>query len=282
VGWPRAAIPLTTYKVAPSAADPAVTHYDDPNFVVFSKKTSASTPLVVFLPGTDGKPKKARGLLRVVARQGYRVVALKYNDTPAVEQVCPSDPDPGSSESFRRMRVFGEGESRHVSNPLAESIVARLTNLLKTIQQRHPEEDWGSYLQDGAPNWERIVVSGISQGAGMAAYIAKTRLVARVVLFSGPWDVTGPERTSAPWLSMPSATPPNRWFAAYSRRDKARRAIARAYAALAIPPDHIEMFNLDLPDEPAGGKPSNPYHSATIRDPRYAPKWRVLFGRAHP
>jgi predicted esterase len=279
VGWPRTGRRLTTYRIAPSAVDPAVTKYDDANFVLFDRRASAAAPLVVFLPGTDGKPRQTRPLLRLIARQGYRAIGLKYNDTPAVDPVCQNDPDLDCAEAFRRMRVYGDGSSRHVANPPAESIVARLTSLLKALDRRRPGENWGAYLQDGAPNWSRIVVSGLSQGAGMAAYIAKKNHVARVVLFSGPWDVAGPDRSPAPWLSTSSATPPHLWFAGYSKREKTSRAIARAYAALAIPADHVEVFDLDLPKGVDGAKGVNPYHGITIRDRRYAPQWRALFGR---
>ncbi len=278
--WPSAARPLKTYKVSPTVANPAVTHYTDPSFVIFDKTKAANTPLAVFLPGTDGKPRRARGLLRVVARQGYRAVSLKYNDTPAVDQVCPKDSDVGCAEAFRRMRVYGVGPSRDVSNSIAESIVDRLTSLLKALDRLHPDEKWGGYLRDDGPNWERVVISGISQGAGMAAYIAKTNAVARVVLFSGPWDVAGPQRSPAPWLRMPSMTPPDRWFAGHSRRENKAGALARAYDALAIPADHIQIFDLELPLSSPQAKEEYTYHTVTIRDERYSPKWRALFGRA--
>jgi dienelactone hydrolase len=278
--WPRGSKRLKTYQILPSVADPAVTKYTDPNLVIFDRKITAFAPLAVFLPGTDGKPRNVRALLRVVAKQGYRAIALKYNDTPAVDQVCPKDPDVGCAVAFRRMRVYGVGPSRYINNSVAESIVGRLTSLLKELDRRHPSENWSGYLRDGGPNWERIVVSGISQGAGMAAYIAKTNGVARVVLFSGPWDVAGPRRSPAPWLSMSSVTPPERWFAGYSSHEKKARTIARAFDALAVPPDHIELFDLDLPALPPGATKEYSHHAITVRDERYAPKWQTLFGLA--
>jgi len=43
---------------------------------------------------------------------------------------------------------------------------------------------------DGSPRWERIAVAGQSQGGGHAAFIAKARPVARVVMLSGGWDMS--------------------------------------------------------------------------------------------
>jgi hypothetical protein len=163
-----------------------------------------------------------------------------------------------------------------VNNSPAESIVNRLVKLLEYLDRHYPGDNWGSYLQSGAPDWSRIVVSGLSQGAGMAAYIAKRESVARVVLFSSPWDFFGPAKTPAPWLSEPSATPSNRWFAEYHRRENTAALIARAYSVLQIPPQNVRIF--DLPTH--GEHSRNPYHGSTIRVPAYEPQWRFLFGHS--
>src|ERR1700741_2567116 len=81
-------------EVLPSQADPAVKQYDDPDIVIADPGLPADAPLAIFLPGSGGKPSNTVGLLRVVAAQGYRVIGLEYDDTPAVVQVCPRDPDP--------------------------------------------------------------------------------------------------------------------------------------------------------------------------------------------
>lgn len=276
-GLTAAAAEQAFEEIKPSEADSAVRDFDSPNIVI--SNSSSSAPLVVFMPGTHGEPSRGRDLLEVVAGQGYRVIGLEYDDTPAVAQVCPKDPDPACADSFRHARINGGGNSRWASNSAAESIIGRLTSLLKLLDARHPKDGWGAYLDDGQPNWKRIVVSGLSQGAGMAAHIAKEHEVARVVLFSSPWDFTGPQREPAPWLSRPSATPLDRWFAEYNKRENTVPLIQNAYRALQIPPANIHVFDLDLPDDrPHGGR--NPYHGVTIRDTRYAPQWREMFGRA--
>lgn len=74
-----------------------------------------------------------------------------------------------------------------MSNPLAESAVSRLTAVIRYLDRRHPKLGWAGHLTPGdRPLWPRIVVSGLSQGAGMAAFIAKRFPVNRVVLFSSP------------------------------------------------------------------------------------------------
>ncbi len=275
---PPAGARSPAYELQPSKADPGVRAFDDPSYALIGAGGGGDVPLVVFLPGTGGKPRGGAALLSVIAGQGYRVIGLGYDDTPAVAQVCPADPDPDCSESFRRMRVDGAGHAV-VSNPPAEAITARLAAQLAMLARTAPNEHWERYLADGQPRWDRIVVSGLSQGAGMAAYIAKHHAVCRVVLFSSPWDVTGPDHHPAPWLSQPSQTPPDRWWAEYHAKENTAGLIRAAYAALQIPPDHIRVFTQDIPSDFRGNSP-NPYHVNTIRDLRYAPDWRIMFGRA--
>ena len=272
---------LTVHQVQPSAADPGVKAFDDPSIALIDGKVAADAPLAVFLSGTGGKPANTTAILQVIAGQGYRTLGLSYDDTPAVVQVCPRDPDPDCSAKFREMRVTGGGPGAPgIANPPAEAIVPRLVAALRSLDAAAPAEGWGQYLADGGTvRWDRIVVSGLSQGAGMAAFIAKRHPVRRVVLFSSPWEFTGRDRRPAPWLSDGSATPPARWFAEYNRRELTVPLIRAAYAALAIPPANIRVFGLDLPPGVSSANP-NPYHGITIRDPRYADEWRAMFGRA--
>lgn len=262
-------------RVLPSVVDPRVHDYDDPDVILHGGPATRAAPLVVFLPGTHGGLKGPMLLLRTVAQQGYRVLYLPYDDAPAVAQNCPRRP-PQCSALFRAVRVFG-GEGP-VSNPPAESIVSRLTAVLRHLDREHPDAGWGGYLApDGQPAWSRIVLSGFSQGAGMAAFIAKRFPVDRVVLFSSPWDDFGPRRQPAPWLFQPSATPPSRWWAERHARENTTRLIAQAYAALGIPQDHLFVFDGERPPAATG---DNPYHASTVYWPAYVPQWRTMFGRA--
>jgi len=268
------------YRVKPSETDPAIHRFDEAHYVVFTQETPPRGQLVIFMPGTGGRPAAAVRLLSVVADQGYRAIGLEYNDTPAVAEICPPSPAPQCATDFRRERIFGGNVSNAVYNSDAESITNRLAKLLEYLDRQHPGDEWREYLRDGAPNWSRIVVSGLSQGAGMAAYIAKHEPVARVVLFSGPWDYSGISGTLAPWLAKPSATPTERWFAEYHRLEKTAGLLARAYGALQIPASHILVFDLDLGENPGYSRANNPYHASTIRLPGYEPSWRLLFGRS--
>ena len=186
---PDQAVALSITWVKPSDADPAVTHFDDSNLVIVPQQTGARAPLAVFLPGSNGRPANVQLLLSTIAQQGYRAIGLEYNDEPSVVQTCSHNVDPNCSNLFRRQRIYGDADGSQASNPAAESITRRLTKLLQYLDQLQPDVHWGRYLNGDRPDWSQIVISGLSQGAGMAAYIAQRESVARVVLFSSPWDL---------------------------------------------------------------------------------------------
>lgn len=217
--------------IRPSQANAQVREFDDPN-VGIAGSAAPDAPLAIFFPGTHGKPENAEVLMHVIAGQGYRVIGLTYNDDPPGTEVCPRSPNPECFTGFHAMRVFGEGPAP-VSNSSAESIEGRLVSLLQYLDREHPEAGWSTYLTEaGRPQWARILVSGLSQGAGMAAYIAKTTPVYRVVLFSSPWDNIGRQHRPAPWLFQRSATPAQRWWAERHAQENTTQWIAEAYDAL--------------------------------------------------
>jgi hypothetical protein len=146
-------------------------------------------------------------------------------------------------------------------------------------------EGWADYLENGQPKWSKIAVSGLSQGAGMAAYIAQKTRVVRVILFSSPWDNYGPRQTLAPWVvAGHGETPVDRWFAAYHEKEPTAATIARAYAALGIPSAQIRILSL----EPAPNASANAYHPSVVANgatpkaadgtPAYLGDWRFLLG----
>lgn len=265
-------------RVVPSVADPAVRQFDDASIAIADPALPRDAPLAVFLTGSFGKPENVMPMLETMAGQGYRVIGLAYNDAPAVLQVCARDPDPECSAKFRDARSFGDVPFVAVPNAPAEAIVPRLVAALRWLDKQQPAVGWGRYLDGDKLRWDRIAFGGLSQGAGMAAFIAKRYPLRRVVLFSSPWDFTGADRRPAPWLSTRSATPIDRWQAAYHQHEQAVPAIVRAYAALGLKSEQVSIFTLRLPEgtQPRG---PNPYHPIGIRDLRYRPQWQAMWGR---
>jgi dienelactone hydrolase len=279
---------LVRYHVTPESTDSSIHRFNDAHYVVFERSTTSAAPLLVFMPGTGGMPQRTSDFADLAAHQGYRVIGLEYTDEPAVAQICPRDRNPDCSANFRQKRIFGDDVTDVIDDRPSESVVNRLVKLLSLLQREHPLEMWSSYLIDGQPDWSRIAVSGLSQGAGMAAYIAQKKRVARVILFSSPWDNYGPRQTLAPWLRAGHGeTPSELWFAAFHAKEPTAALIARAYSALEIPQSQIRVFSLD----PAPTAPPTAYHPSVVANgptprtadgqPAYLDDWRFLLGVAH-
>jgi hypothetical protein len=265
--------------VKPSETDPAIQRFDDAHYILFDANTRPDADLLLFMTGTGGHPPGAVAFLNEAVDAGYRVISLAYNDTPAINVYCPTKPDLTCTEKFRRMRIYGGGIQIDgaIDNTGAESIVNRLVKLLQYLDRHDPERKWNTYVRAGALNWGRIAVAGQSQGAVMAAFIAKEQLVARVVLFSSPWDYVVSQnniRRLAAWLSKPSKTPPERWFGGYHEREHMADLIAGAYATLHVPPTHIRIFRLDLSQ--AQKNIGDAFHGEGISNSAYTEQ-RVFF-----
>lgn len=158
-----------------------------------------------------------------------------------------------------------------------------MVKLLAYLERQEPHEKWGGYLENGTLNWSRIAFAGQSQGAGMAAYIAKEHVVARVILFSSPWDFvqsSGRDRVLAPWIAMPGKTPPDRWFGGYHARENEAGLLAKSYPALRIPPEHIRVFKRDLPTTQQNGRDKNPFHGEGLINPAYGEERAFFLGRS--
>jgi hypothetical protein len=116
----------------------------------------------------------------------------------------------------------------------------------------------------------------------MAAYIAQKTRVARVILFSSPWDNYGARRTFAPWVTAgPGATPSKDWFGTYHAKEPTADLIARAYSSLGIPAAQVRVFTLE-PNGQATHHASGVANGATPRladgTPAYLPEWKFILG----
>ncbi len=278
------------FSVSPRDADPAITRFVDDDVVLSKRTVRADAPLLVFLPGTHGVPQNVKRFLAAAALDGYRAIGLMYDDADAVNVICPQNPDPSCTALVRRKRIYGVNDTKLIDDQPQESIVNRLVKLLQYLDAQRPAEGWKAYLAGAQPNWSRIAVSGHSQGAGMAAFIAKEHAVARVILFSSPWDFQRGGALS-PWLREPSATPPDRWFAAYHTKEPMARFIARAYLALGIPSANVRVLSLEpQPNANVARLGRMVYHTSVVGDyttplnsdgtPAYSADWLFMLG--HP
>lgn len=286
---------LTTFAVPPQDTDQSVRQFLSSSLVMMHSDGGEDRGLLIFLPGSARRQLPPGGapfpymrlFLRAAAEQGYRVIALQYNNSPSVMQVCARDPDGSCPSKVREKRSFGDNATNQINDAPAEAIASRLAHLLAYLAHHNPGQGWEAYIAGGKPRWDKIALAGHSQGAGMAAYIAKKVPVARVVLLSGPVDFNIERGTLAPWISASSATPADRWFGVYHARERFADMLARSYAALSVPPSHIRILSSEPVDLPTRTLP-DPYHVSIIADvttprngsgqPVYLPDWQFVIG----
>jgi hypothetical protein len=278
------------YTVSPSDADPQVKRYTADNIILFENNVAPKAKLLVFFSGTRGTPASGAPFLEAGAKAGYRVIGLEYDNRTSVPETCGKNPDPACADRFREKRIFGDGASTDIDDSPAESVVNRLTKLLVYLDTHHHDERWGQYLRNGKPEWSRMAFSGHSQGGGVAAYIAKKEKVARVIILSGAWDRVEATKVWAPWITSPSATPMDRWYAAYHQRESRADAMKPAHATLKIPASHVRMLTLAPNPEFKPSPGVDAYHGSMVsarstpRDaqgaPAYAADWAFLLGTA--
>jgi arylformamidase len=207
-------------EILPSSTDSRITDWDEPHYVCAPEDLAAADGrLWVFLPGTGAKPSDYRLLTEHAAKAGLHAICLRYpNDESVNLQICPFDQDEGCHGDVREEVVNGIDASRHVEVNAANSIVGRLKSLLAALVLAHPDEGWERFVDpEGFVAWDRIVISGHSQGAGHAAYIAYQHAVDHVVLFA--WvDVRRGEL--APWLvEKTSATASDNYYVFWHAED---------------------------------------------------------------
>lgn len=210
---------VQSFQVLPSATDPKITQFDSAHFMYFDSSAKPKNQLLLFIPGTNGKPGRVSKFCTVAAEQGFQVINLMYPDTTPATTVAKST-DPNAFLNFRLEIIEGKDLSTYVSVDRTNSIENRLIKLLQYLSKNRSGENWGQFLTaKGAIDWSKIVVSGLSQGAGHACVIALTHRVSRAVMFGGPKDFDRATKSPASYYTMKSATPKNLMFTFNNMQD---------------------------------------------------------------
>jgi hypothetical protein len=172
--------------------------------------------LLVFLPGTLGRPSQYRYILRAAAARGYHAIGVTYVNQVAMGTLCQFSADPNCYWNARSVVVFGGGTpvSGQSAVTPANAIVNRVTRLLLSLRTTAPSEGWGQFLRtDNLVDWSTVVLAGHSQGGGHVGVLAKSVLLARAVYFSSPEDWNELTDRPAPWTSArANVTPASRQF----------------------------------------------------------------------
>ena len=296
---PASAPPSVERSVLPASTDAAISSDFEAHFAVNPAATvTAKQRLLVFLPGTFGRPDNYRAVVRDAAAHGVHAIGLNYPNNATVASLCNGSADADCFGNTRLEILTGNNSSSVVAITRADSIENRLIKLLQSLHAQAPAEGWDAYLTSaGQPDWSRMRVAGHSQGGGHAAFIAKRYAVDRAVFFGAPADANS--SGLAPWVSVAGATPGTRQAGFTHLRDElaALSVVSATWQALglggaltsvdgvAAPYGGGKQLTTDAAPAP-GNSALSPLHSTPIVDgvtplaadgtPLFAPVWRAL------
>ena len=198
------------YPVIPSDTDKAITAFNDPHLVYFNRDAKPRNELLIFIPGTGGKPGGTNLFCQTAADLGYHVIALAYpSDIPAT--IARNESDPNAFEKFRTEIIEGRDLSPFVSVDRTNSIENRLIRVLQYLDKNEPAGGWSQFLKGGDLVWSKIAVTGHSQGGGHAGLIAMKHRVARAIMTGAPKDFDRVRNAPAAWYRKP-VTPVSGFF----------------------------------------------------------------------
>ena len=168
--------------------------------VAFPYATTTTKGIWLHLTGSYGRPynqslsKFGNPLwLNELMQQGYTVIQLAYDNRFSVNADLCGQTSPGYDRDncageVREIALTGLGESPFRSTDEFNTIDYRLSSLLAYLQTSQsinlPET-----LDPANIDWSQLDLSGHSQGANQAYYIAKKRLVASVCIMAGGYDL---------------------------------------------------------------------------------------------
>jgi hypothetical protein len=200
-------IETSPMPVKPSETDTAIVKYDDPHLIYFNREAKPRNELLIFIPGTGGKPGGTNLFCQTGADLGYHVIALAYpSDIPAT--IVRNEQDPEAFANFRAEIIEGRDLSTFVDVDRTNCIETRLIKALQYLAKKEPEGGWDQYLDEkGDLLWSKIAVSGHSQGGGHAAIIGMKHRIARAVMTGAPKDFDRVRNAPAAWYGGKSATP---------------------------------------------------------------------------
>jgi hypothetical protein len=179
--------------------------------------------LLVFIPGTQGRPTQYTYILRAAAVRGLHAVGVNYPNQTAMGTLCQNSSDADCYWTARNEVIFGgtTAVSGQSTVTAADSIVNRLNKLLVWLNTNYAAEGWGQFLLDNnTVDWSKVVLAGHSQGGGHVGVLAKTVALSRAVYFSSPEDWYASSSTPANWTATrPNVTPSSKQYGLGSDSD---------------------------------------------------------------
>lgn len=214
----RPSVAQTIHTFLPSQADSLITSNNTLDYAGIDT-VPLLNKLFLFLPGTGAGPGGYQDVLRTAGQVGYHVLGLSYVNNNTIGSLCTGYGDTCQGQA-RTEDFYGGNFSAVLTVDSADAIRTRILDALKYLNTNYPTEGWGQYLY--SPDsilWNKVCISGHSQGAGMASIIAYWFSVDRAVFFATGGDPSAPGNVAA-WMDSTSATPASRKYAFDHRQDE--------------------------------------------------------------
>lgn len=141
---------LVTYHVSPHETDSLINTFTNTNqkHIVFfnSFADTLKNQLFVFLPGLGDLPQDYQGIDSLAAKCGYHAIVLMYPNQPFISNICSESSDLHCYYKTRMEVIDGIDRTSAIDVNRANSIENRLIKLLHYLDDNHPSENWGQYL----------------------------------------------------------------------------------------------------------------------------------------
>ncbi|MBL8919944.1 MAG: hypothetical protein JNJ54_13845 [Myxococcaceae bacterium] len=241
--------------------------------------------LLLFFNGSGGSPRAGTGTATgswygVARAGGLHVLAPSYVSGSAVGQLCANSD--ACFEPTRTSILLGDfvtGSAPSLSDlTVDEGAYERIAAALLVLADSDPAGGWADFLDraklpdaEAAIRWDKVMVSGHSQGGGHAALIGKRNQVARVIMLASPCDSVG--ASVASWLSTSAGwktDPATRFFGLWAMGDTICSRAPEAWRALGMP----AASRLETASTCAGETP----HAAPLRCEPNAAWWANALG----
>ncbi len=153
--------------------------------------------------GSFDNPSSTTLFPALAANNGFHVLVLKYPNGTAAQSACGGSSDLNCYLNFRKEILEGINYSTEVNVDAPNSAYNRLIKLLIYLGGTDPSQNWNQFFTGITTSWDKVIISGHSQGGGHAAVIAINKPVKRVLMFASPNDDSVFFNAGASWTTAP-------------------------------------------------------------------------------
>lgn len=189
--------------------------------ILYNPTSQHQNTLLLHLVGSIDNPNSTILYPSVAANNGFHCINLAYRNAVSGQAACGDVPDSSDCHlNYRKEIIEGIDYSSEINVNAANSIDNRLIKLLQYLDANHPTQNWSQYFSGNSVNWDKLIVSGHSQGGGHAAIIGITRPIQRVLMFASPNDYSDTLNTLASWTQLPHLVSDSNYYSFNALNDE--------------------------------------------------------------